>query len=126
MDIVGSGSALLLREPNRTKFHLWFVLTDPEGVDGLMIAVMVCTMKVFADETVLLEPGDHPFIKHESYVAYTSAKYVKRSRIEIALRSHHCFLKQSMSPPLLKRVQDGLLTSPYTVHAVRDYCAERF
>ena len=100
MDIVVSGSALLLRDPNRTKFHLWFVLTDPEGVDGLMVAVMVCTMKVFADETVVLEPGDHPFIKHRSCVAYSSAKYVKRSRIEVALRDRHCFLKESMAEEL--------------------------
>jgi hypothetical protein len=126
MDIVGSGSALLLRDPNRTKFHLWLVLTDPEGVDGLMVAVMICTMKAFADETVVLETGDHPFIKHQSCVAYSSAKYVKRSRIDVALRDRLCFLKESMSQPLLKRVQDGLLTSPYTVHAIRDYCAERF
>ncbi len=126
MEIVGSGSAFLLRDPNRTKFHLWFVLTDPEGVDGLMVAVMVCTMKVFADETVVLEPGDHPFIKHQSCVAYSSAKYVKKSRIEVALRDRHCFLKESMPSPLLRRVRDGLLTSPFTIHAIRDYCAERF
>lgn len=44
MDIIQAGRAILLSEPPLYKPHLWFILTDPDGTAGKVVAVMVRTV----------------------------------------------------------------------------------
>lgn len=83
MVIIHAGSTLLLSDPFP---HLWLVLTDPKGKDDIIVAVMVRTAKGYTDPTVILEAGDHPFIRHKSSVHYSKAKWFKMSRIQAALK----------------------------------------
>ena len=63
MEIIRAGRSLLLSDP---KPHLWFVLTDPERKNDRVVAVMISTVKHYSDPTLILEVGDHPFIRHKS------------------------------------------------------------
>lgn len=121
-----AGTALLLSEPPFNKPHLWFVLTDPEGQPPRVVAVMMVSAKKHTDTTVLLQPGDHPFVKHLSSVHYSSAKWFPTRALTRAMQQGRCHLKETMSEKLLSRVRSGLLDSPYTIHAVSDFCRTRF
>lgn len=129
MNVISAGSSLLLAErgePALNKPHLWFVLTDPHGDPPSVVAVMMRTVTKFTDATVTLRPGDHPFVKHDSAVQYSTAQQFNVERLMRAMRSGRCHLRESMPPRLLERVRRGLLAPPYTVNAIRDYCAVRF
>jgi hypothetical protein len=127
--LIVAGSALLLSERTDLgveKPHLWLVLTDPRGQPPFVYAVMVRTRTRFTDDTLVLLPGDHPFIKHESSVHYSSAQRFRIDLLEDAIARGRCHPRDPMSRTLLHRVRAGLLASPYTVHAVRDACALAF
>jgi hypothetical protein len=126
MELVCSGRALLIREPPNIPPHLWFVVTDPRGTPLQVVAVMLRTARSFTDDTTVLEPGDHPFIRHKSVVQYSTARFFNVGRIDMALGQGRCRLLPDMSAELLRRVREGLLRSPYTVHAIRDYCTQQF
>lgn len=129
MDVIKAGRTILLR-PRDNKFphkpHLWLVLTDPPSPNGIVVAVMVCTQTKFSDSTVILKVGDHPFIRHDSSVQFSSARYLQIPFILKEMEGGRCHLRKDMSRDLLKRVQEGLLISPRTVIAFREYCKKCF
>lgn len=73
--LVPSGPA---HAPDRK--HLFICLTDPVGKDRETLLVSVSSVQphVPHDRTCLLYPGDHPFVRRDSFVAYW------HSRIETA------------------------------------------
>jgi len=57
--------------------HLFFVISGPSVLDGYgssphVITACICTLDVDIphDAACILQPGDHPFIQHPSYVSY--------------------------------------------------------
>jgi len=126
MNVVRSARALLLAEQPQFKPHLWFVLTDPGGVLPRVVAVMLRTATRFTDATLVLHPGDHPFVRHESSVHCSTARWFSVSSILAAVSRGRCHLMLDASEDLLRRVRAGLLASPFTVNAVHEYCRARF
>ena len=117
---------MLLRGTPHAKPHLWLVLTEPDGDPAETVAVMVRSRKAYTDDTVVLAPGDHPFIHRASSVHYSTARRLRVDRILRRIRSGQCHLKEDLEADLLARVREGLMTSPFTVNAVREYCRNRF
>jgi hypothetical protein len=126
MDVIAAGRTIWLSEPPVSKPHLWLVLTDVIPAPPRVVAVMLRTATRFTDPTLILQPGDHPFIRHASSVHYSSATFLSLGRIGVALRTGNAHLREDMSEQLLERVRAGLLQSPFTVHAVRDFCRDYF
>ena len=126
MELVYAGRSLLLRETAIAMPHVWFILTDPHGTPPRVVAVMLRTARHYTDTTVVLMVGDHPFVRHESSVHYSSARYFTVSALEHAHRLGRCSLQADMSRALLANARDGLLRSPFTVNAVREFCRGRF
>ncbi len=54
--------------------HLWIVINEPRAHEGNALLVNVSTLRPRADTTCVLRSGEHPFIKHESYVRFRSAR----------------------------------------------------
>ncbi len=126
MDIICACRTFLLHESQESKPHLWLVLTDPVGRPPEIVAVMVRTATSFTDKTVILNVGDHPFIRHPSSVHYSTAAFFRVDAIQRAIQRGQCYLQEDLSADLLEQVRQGLLTSHFTVNAVRDYCRECF
>jgi len=126
MELLKSGRTLLLRRFHEDKGHAWFVLTDPEPDPGRFVAVMLRTPRYFTDETLILELGEHPFIKHRSCVHYSTADFFNSRYVSRGISQGTCHFLEDMSSMLLKKVREGLLLSPRTVNAVKEYCRTRF
>jgi hypothetical protein len=126
MKVIRAGASLLLAEPPLYKPHLWFVLADPHGKPPRVVAVMLRSVTRFTDPTLILRPGAHPFIRHDSAVHYSSARWLNVSAILRAMSDGKCHLKEDMTDELLQRVRNGLLESPFTINALRDQCRDLF
>lgn len=126
MEFIRAGASFLISGGRVGKRHLWFVLTDPEPPAGKVVIAMVVTSRSHTDKTVTLNPGDHPFVVRESDVAYGEACFRTAGQLTSAIEAGRCELQPDVSKALLEKVREGLLQSPFTIHAIADYCRERF
>ena len=117
-----AGKTFLFKGTTDSKSHLWFTLTDAVDGGGDFLAVPLRTSKSFSDPTLPLSAGDHPFIKHESSVHFSDARIFKAAKLKAALENKTATWHQDASAELMKRLTEGLLKSPYTVPAIREYC----
>lgn len=104
-----------ITDPN--KKHLYILLTDPTDnpdtgtKDVLMVSISTLRSGMPHDPTCLLYPGDHPFIKWNSFVSY------RTSRIEVAQKVQNgvaqgVFIPQgTIDGAILARICKGLLDS---------------
>ena len=119
-----SGSA---NDPARK--HLFVLLTDPWGPAKQVLMVPVCSVvpAIPHDEACLVDVGDHPFVKHESFIAYA------RCRVEAAddLVTHVCrgYLVENSpaSEVLVQRIVSGLkqsrFTKPFALKFYQDFAS---
>jgi hypothetical protein len=49
--------------------HLWVVCSEPDQ-DGYAVVFNLTTRRVNSDTNCVIHPGEHPFVKRESVVAY--------------------------------------------------------
>ena len=111
------GGTLIIPSGSRGK-HLFVILNKPKDFAGYInssVLVNVSTVrKAPYDDTCILEPGSHPFIKQQSYIAYRHARIDREEsliqKVSASLFAPHVPLNDK----LLKRVQGGLYMSPQT------------
>jgi len=118
MDIICAGCCLYLFE-HQPPPHLWVVLTNPTGQPPEVLTVMLTTRRAHTDDTVILQPRDHPFVQRETAVSYKTATYRRVSAILGKMKAGKCELRETIREPVLHRIRDGLLESPHTIHAIR-------
>lgn len=87
---------------------------------------MVRTAKDFTDDTVVLDEGDHPFVRHPSSVHYSTADLFEVRALLAAIEKGHCHLREDMSRKLLTKVRRGLIESPFTRNRLRLLCEGLF
>jgi hypothetical protein len=124
--MLGCGATFLLPKSSASTEHLWIVLTEPDATTGKAVCVNVTTRQPFSETTVILQPGEHPFVKHESVVHYADASFLDLKLIDAALSlktsKFVCVTHQTCSPELLKKVRDGLIKSKFVSAGIKDFC----
>jgi hypothetical protein len=100
-------------------FHLWIVITPPS--EGEVVTVCVVTAHRRSERLVVLDDGDHPFIGHESVIAYAHSKIRAVADIEAAFSSRVAKKREPISLELLRKIQSGLADSDFTPNNVRHY-----
>jgi hypothetical protein len=84
------------------------------------VLLSVCTTVVKCDRTCVLDVGDHPFIRHESYVAYNHARLHSHQDL-IEREQKGVFRKGTpIEGAVLKRIFEGLRNSPRTPNYIID------
>ncbi len=100
--------------------HLHFICSDPFFYKNTgkhsVVAVNISSVKEGFpyDKTCILRAGDHPFIKHKSYVYYKGAAVLQIEKIRYAVEAGEFTVLEDVSPSILKNVLDGFSTSPFT------------
>jgi len=114
--------ACFLAGPEDEVLHLRVVLTPP--LNGEVIVVSITTQRAKSETLVVVRPGDHPWIRHPSVVAYRYAEIQQVARIEAALAEGRAHLQPPMNPAVLDRIRAGLRDSDFTPNHVRQYLIE--
>lgn len=71
--------------------------------------------------TCILHPGDHEFIRHDTFVFYKLAACIPVSRLIIDLESGRFEQREAMRPEVLARIYSGLLSSRHTNRKIRKH-----
>ncbi|MDT8369702.1 MAG: hypothetical protein RQ745_10880 [Longimicrobiales bacterium] len=87
--------------------------------------VSLTTRRRGSDLTVVLRPGDHPFVVRETVVFYADARLVVTEQLENLISAGATSTHAPCSPQLLERIQAGVFSSPFTPGLVRGYCRSR-
>jgi CTP:molybdopterin cytidylyltransferase MocA len=91
--------------------HLWIVINDPAAHGNSALIVNISTLRPRADTSCLLHRGDHPFIRHDSYVRFGSARAVSCQDVGHLFAARRLRPHQSASATLVARIRAAALAS---------------
>lgn len=126
MEKVYAGRCIVWQHDPAIQEHLWIVLSDPEGDPPQVVAVNLTQRGNQPDTTVVLNAGDHKFIKKETIVYYADARFVPAGAIEAYANQPGYRFKDDCSDDLLNKIREGLKNSKFTPKKIKSYCATRF
>jgi hypothetical protein len=112
------GDSFLLPKPGQEVSHLWVLVTPPDA-DGDAVMVNLTTQRPHSDTTVVLQPGDHPFIRHSTVVNYSDARLVNTPQLDAAINAGICRQLDPVTPAVLNQIQAGLPLSPFTPNKIK-------
>jgi hypothetical protein len=112
--------------PSAAGEHLYVVLCDPSDVptnprQSVVFVGIFSLRHPWHERTLVLDVGDHRFIKHESYVDYASANVKRAVEIEKSVNDRRFRTHDAVASPLVGRIVAGALTSPRTPRYVKDF-----
>jgi hypothetical protein len=87
--------------------HLWVVISDPSKDRSKVVAVNLTSQRTDKEQTCVIQPGEHPFVTHETVVMYAGARVVSESMILSAKQAGMFDFPSPVSPTLLSRIRDG-------------------
>lgn len=113
--------------------HLHIICNDPVfyPINGAIsvLAVHISTVRGSPryDGTCILRQGDHPFIRHDSFVYYQNATILKVERANVLFEERTLVPMEKLREEVFKRVLDGFSQSEKVTRRVlafvRDYCS---
>jgi hypothetical protein len=91
--------------------HLRVVISDPSTDSERVLFVSLTSYEVTKESVCVFEVGDHPFVKHNSCIAYESAKDAPLSALLRLLEVGQLRLSEPVSLSDLERIRRGLSLS---------------
>ena len=107
----------ILLIPTGPCYHLHIICNDPVfypfKIKECVLVVNISTVdpRIDYDETCLLNVGDHPFIKHESYVYYRKADILGAGSIARSVADGTFSTHAPFDDPVFNRVLAGFTAS---------------
>jgi len=86
--------------------HLWMVISEPTEDEENILVVNFNTWKPWGDPACVLNAGEHPFIRHRTYVNYRDALVMSRDELAMLLRLNQAAPRAPLSEPLLKKIRE--------------------
>jgi hypothetical protein len=125
MKWVEAGLCVNLKSVNQTR-HLWVVLTEPYGEPPRVALANLTSHKDGIDETVVLEAGEHSFIRRKTVVNYAAAQIVSATKLEQLIEADLTIPHRELcSDELLEKIRQGVFDSPFASPKFQKYCRER-
>lgn len=108
--------------PSGPSNHLFVILTD-ENPDGEHLLVSITSIPDIGhyDATCLLSAGDHPFIKHDSYVLYRKCEVQRASRISRLVDRKFYIPRDDMSEEVTNKILEGVIESDFTPNFCKSF-----
>lgn len=109
-----------------TDYHLFVVVTGPLGENDELLIVNFASIYagISYDDACVVTPGEHPFIRHDSYIKYDKARIVASEKLQNGARANILIPKESTPEPLFNRICNGFRTSMYVSPRVRRFFEE--
>jgi hypothetical protein len=116
--LIPSGPA---EDPDRR--HLFICLTDPAGAeqDTLLVSISSIVPGQPFDDTCRLYAGDHPFIRHDSYVSYRSLRVETAERLANGVANGVLIAREPMESGVFARICRGVEQSPFVAPKFLNY-----
>ena len=123
------GVALLIESaprPGESTKHLHVLMTGArttsQGQQKLAIVSISTVRNTPSTEvTCILEPGDHAFIRHSSFIYYARARIVTIEQTQHGIDSGAIRLLETFEDHVFQRILDGVHSSPRIPQQVRDF-----
>lgn len=113
-------------DPSRK--HLFVLLTDPEpdpvrsGVKNVLIVPISSAREdIPYDRTCVLESGDHPFIKHRSFVFYARLRIEDVTKIIRGVQGCQLVAHKPVNEKIFGRICHGIDHSPQTPWEIQKF-----
>lgn len=108
-------------DPDRK--HLFILLTDPQPPDQATLLVNIAPVydKIPHDPTCYLHPGDHPFIRHQSYVNYARARIEAAPKLAEGVKRGWFVPQGTIEGGIFARVCQGLMESRHTAPKIKKF-----
>lgn len=105
--------------------HLWIVISDPAADSDRVVSVNLTTKRILRNEdhTCVLDVGDHPFVRHPTYVNYRGARITSNAELDDEFRSNVIKLDGGASTELLAKLISAAHKSPFTAREVKSILA---
>lgn len=123
--LLAKGSILI---PTGGTNHLHIVCNDPvpyPKYGNAQSVLLVNITSVYPDQpfdsTCLLDVGDHPFIKHPSYVYYRKADVYASTSLSAGVEAGDIILKTPCPDNSFKRILDGFSVSQFVSNKIKNY-----
>jgi hypothetical protein len=125
------GTAFYWKESTLDRSHLFFILTEPDEIEKVLVVVAVnLTGKtdrgLGSDTTVTLNVGDHPFITKPSVIVYRKATFFKVENLLRYINEERSLETYELEDELFQKIQRGLLESDQTPIRIQNYCQSKF
>lgn len=94
--------------------HLWIVISDPAKHKGDFVIVNLTSDQFRAGKECELNVGDHPWVKHKSYVSFGDARRVtpiEEAKIQLYLSQGHMKRYFPVKEAVLQRIIGAAKTS---------------
>jgi hypothetical protein len=104
-------------DPHRK--HLFILLTDPYADEAgkpfvLMVSLSSVRSGVPHDPSCILYAGDHPFVKHESYVVYQKTRLEEAEKVLRGVKNGQLIPQDPIAGTVFARICHGLKHSRLT------------
>lgn len=106
------------------KGHLFVVLTDP-CPEGAVLLVPICSQYERCDKTCLVGAGDHPFLKHPSFVFYARLKTYVAAELVESEKAGNVTYRGLLDERLFGFICAGVERSPFSPLKFRAYFSEQ-
>ena len=101
----------------RGKEHLHFVVTDPAGEKVPIVGITSSVLEVeFA-----LNRGDHPFIRHQSYINYRKAQIISTDVIKRCLNEGLRRRQRDAREAIIQKISEGVLESSRSPERIKNF-----
>ncbi len=98
-------------DPKRN-WHLYFVISDPALNRERVLVVPIMTWTSYSESVCLVENGDHPFVRHTSFISYFNARVVTADVLEQKILTQEFRTHARASTALLERKQPLSVAKP--------------
>jgi hypothetical protein len=119
-------SSTLLVPSGPTGLHLFFIILGPLQLAscGSVPRVLMVNASTIRDGTpydtaCVLDKGDHPFIRHRSYIAYRQIRMDPAAHVEGMVRSAVWLPHEPCQQGLLERIVEGASKSKLISHGFK-------
>ncbi|MEQ8305027.1 MAG: hypothetical protein RIA09_00575 [Hoeflea sp.] len=95
--------------------HL-FAVMNPECENNLCLTIMITSIKdgKYFDPACVLDVGDHPFVKHQSYLLYRMAETTRAAHISNMVGKKYYIPKDDFPADVFGRISAGIRNSEDT------------
>lgn len=111
--------------PNDGKHLHAVVAVEQAGPNILLLSITSQKEGIYYDPSCEIKEGDHPFIKHDSYVLYGRARTIGKKRLSEYIESGYYVQHDDLDEELFSKICDGIElsehSSPWLISSFNDY-----